>query len=125
MKTEMHPVVHFEMPYEDGERLEKFYKNVFGWQMKNLGSDMGNYVTATTTERDENRMIKTQGAINGVFFPIKADWPALYPSVVIAIRNIGIPSRELMRQEEKSLASRWRFPASDSMIHSLIRRVTG
>ena len=23
----MNPVIHFEMPYEDGERLEKFYTN--------------------------------------------------------------------------------------------------
>ena len=23
----MNPVIHFEMPYEEGERLEKFYAN--------------------------------------------------------------------------------------------------
>jgi hypothetical protein len=88
MKTDMHPVIHFEMPYEDPERLVKFYSKAFGWEMQKTGSEMGDYVLATTTETDENRMIKTPGAINGGFFPVKADWPAQYPSVVIAVKNI-------------------------------------
>ena len=82
------PVVHFEMPYEDSERLAKFYTQAFGWQMQKHGADMGDYVTAATTETDQNRMVKTPGAINGGFFPKKPDWPAQYPSVVIAVDNI-------------------------------------
>jgi uncharacterized protein len=82
------PVVHFEMPYEDANRLVKFYSQAFGWQMQKFGDDMGNYVTAATTETDENRMVKTPGTINGGFFPKKPDWPAQYPSVVIAVDNI-------------------------------------
>ena len=84
----MNPVVHFEMPYEDSDRLVKFYTQAFGWQMQKFGKDMGDYVTAATTETDENRMVKTPGAINGGFFPKKPDWPAQYPSVVIAVDNI-------------------------------------
>jgi len=82
------PVVHFEMPYEDRERLVNFYTQTFGWQMQKLGKDMGDYVTATTTETDENRMVKKPGAINGGFFPKKPDWPAQCPSVVIAVDDI-------------------------------------
>jgi predicted enzyme related to lactoylglutathione lyase len=82
------PVVHFEMPYDDHKRLAKFYTEAFGWQMQRLGKDMGDYVLATTTETDENRMVKTPGTINGGFFPKKADWPAQYPSVVIAVDNM-------------------------------------
>jgi predicted enzyme related to lactoylglutathione lyase len=88
IKMKMNPVVHFEMPYEDSNRLVKFYSQAFGWQMQKFGSDMGDYVTAATTETDENRMVKTPGAINGGFFPKKPDWPAQYPSVVIAVDNI-------------------------------------
>ncbi len=84
----MDSVVHFEMPYEDSDRLVKFYTEAFGWQMQKTGQDMGNYVVATTTETDENRMIKKPGAINGGFFPKKPDWPAQYPSVVIAVDDI-------------------------------------
>ena len=87
MKT-INPVVHFEMPYENRERLVKFYTKAFGWQMQKLGEDMGYYVTAATTETDENRMVKRPGAINGGFFPKKPDFPAQYPSVVIAVDDI-------------------------------------
>ena len=86
--TKMNPVVHFEMPYEDGERLVKFYTRAFGWQMQKLGKEMGDYVLAATTETDENRMIKRPGAINGGLFPKKPDWPAQVPSVVIAVDDI-------------------------------------
>jgi len=84
---QMNPVVHFEMPYEDRGRMADFYKSVFGWQTRVLGEDMGNYVLATTTETDE-RGPKRAGAINGGFFPKKPDWPAQYPSVVIAVDDI-------------------------------------
>ncbi len=46
----MDSVVHFEMPYENRERMAKFYQSAFGWQTEKLGEDMGNYVVATTTE---------------------------------------------------------------------------
>ena len=85
--TKMDPVVHFEMPYENADRLVKFYEQAFGWQMQKFGQEMGNYVTATTTETDENRMIKNPGAINGGFFPKNAD-SAQYPSLVIAVDDI-------------------------------------
>jgi predicted enzyme related to lactoylglutathione lyase len=65
----------------------QFYQAVFGWQMQMFGEDMGNYVVATTTETGESGP-KRPGAINGGFFPRKADWPAQYPSVVIAVQNI-------------------------------------
>ena len=83
----MDPVVHFEMPYENSERLVKFYTEAFGWRMQKFGKEMGDYVTATTTEIDENNMIKRPGAINGGFSPKNLD-SALYPSVVIAVDDI-------------------------------------
>jgi uncharacterized protein len=83
----MNPVVHFEIPYANGERVAKFYKSAFGWQMQMTGEDMGNYILATTTETDENGP-KKPGAINGGFFPNKPDMPMQYPSVVIAVDNI-------------------------------------
>jgi predicted enzyme related to lactoylglutathione lyase len=64
----MNPVVHFEMPAKDKARMAGFYTKVFGWKTQQLSPDMGNYVLATTTETDENRMVKTPGTINGGFF---------------------------------------------------------
>jgi predicted enzyme related to lactoylglutathione lyase len=85
--SQMCPVVHFEMPAEDRQRMAKFYQNAFGWQTQMLGEEMGNYVLATTTETDETGP-KKPGAINGGFFPKKPDWPAQHPSVVIAVGDM-------------------------------------
>lgn len=82
------PVVHFEMPYENSDRLAKFYSEAFGWGMQKFGEEMGNYVTAATAETDENRMVKTPGTINGGFFPKKTGDSAQYPSVVISVDDI-------------------------------------
>lgn len=84
----MNPVVHFEMPYDDQVRMTKFYQQVFGWKTEGLGEKMGNYVLATTTETDEGGP-RRSGAINGGFFPKNPDWPAQYPSVVIAVDNVS------------------------------------
>jgi uncharacterized protein len=32
----MNPVVHFEMPYDDPQRVAKFYEQAFGWGMSHL-----------------------------------------------------------------------------------------
>jgi predicted enzyme related to lactoylglutathione lyase len=94
----MNPVVHFEIPAEDRNRVADFYTKAFGWKTQQLGEDMGNYVLATTTDSDENGMPKKPGAINGGFFQKTDDEPAQYPSVVIAIDNI----KEHMTNVEKS-----------------------
>ena len=90
----MNSVVHFEMPYDDRERMAKFYGSAFGWQTQMLAEEMGNYVLATTTESDE-RGPKSPGTINGGFFPKKPDWPAQYPSVVIAVDDIKESARKV------------------------------
>jgi len=81
------PVVHFEMPYDNRERLAKFYQTAFGWQMQMMGEQMGHYVLAMTTPTDESGP-KKPGTINGGFFPKKPDWPMQYPSVVISVDDI-------------------------------------
>ena len=84
----MDPVVHFEFPYDDAQRIAKFYRDVFGWQLQFLGEAMGNYVLATTSaDAEPNPQVKP-GAIDGGFYPRNPEWPAQYPSVVIAVRDI-------------------------------------
>ena len=90
----MNPVVHFEMPYDNRERMAEFYESAFGWQTQTLGEDMGNYVLAITTETDEKGP-KKPGAINGGFFQKKPDWPAPYPSLVIAVDDIKESARKV------------------------------
>jgi uncharacterized protein len=64
----MNPVVHFEMPYDDRERIARFYREAFQWKLEMLGPDMGNYVLATTVQEDA-KPDAPRGAINGGFFP--------------------------------------------------------
>jgi predicted enzyme related to lactoylglutathione lyase len=105
----MNPVVHFEMPYANRERLAKFYESAFGWQMQMLGDDMGSYVVATTTETDQNGP-KKPGAINGGFFPKKPDWPAQHPSVVIAVDDIKDAMRKVAGAGGKVLGEPMEIP---------------
>jgi predicted enzyme related to lactoylglutathione lyase len=105
----MNPVVHFEMPYDNRERLAKFYESAFGWQMQMLGDDMGSYVVATTTETDQNGP-KKSGAINGGFFPKKPDWPAQHPSVVIAVDDIKEAMRNVAGAGGKVLGEPMEIP---------------
>ena len=84
----MNPVIHFEMPYDDPDRLAKFYNTVFGWNMQPMGEQMGNYVLATTIDSDANGRPTKPGAINGGFFPKKPDWPMQHPSVVVGVDDI-------------------------------------
>ena len=84
----MNPVVHFEMPYDDRDRMKKFYETTFGWQTQTLGPEMGNYVVATTTEMGPNGLPKNPGAINGGFYERPSDPAGQYPSVVISVDDI-------------------------------------
>lgn len=83
----MDPVVHFEMPYDNRERMAKFYKSVFDWQIEMLGPEMGHYVLATTAVSDA-RPRAPAGSINGGFYPRNPEWPAQHPSIVIGVADI-------------------------------------
>jgi uncharacterized protein len=105
----MNPVVHFEMPYDNRQRMAQFYETAFGWQTQLLDEDMGNYVLATTTETDEQGP-KKPGAINGGFFPKKPDWPAQHPSIVIAVEDIKDSVRRVTEAGGKVLGEPMEIP---------------
>ena len=81
------PVVHFEMPYDDADRVSQFYQAAFGWTMAPLGAEMNHYILAETTETQAGRPV-TPGTINGGLFPRKPDWPAQAPLVVIGVDDM-------------------------------------
>jgi predicted enzyme related to lactoylglutathione lyase len=106
----MNPVVHFEMPAEDTKRMADFYSTVFGWKAQMLGEEMGNYVTVSTTDTDENGMVKTPGAINGGFFPKQTAMTAQYPSVVIAVDDINDSLQKVTNASGKILGEPMEIP---------------
>lgn len=109
------PVVHFEMPYENHERLMNFYSNAFGWQMNKLGNEMGDYVLAGTAEMDENQIPKTPGTINGGFFPKTPDASTI-PSVVISVDDIQEAMNRIKNSGGKILAEPMPIPGIGQFI---------
>jgi hypothetical protein len=94
---------------DDRERMATFYKGAFGWQTRMLGPEMGNYVLATTTESDESGP-KPPGAINGGFYARKSDWPAQYPSLVIAVDDIRAAMKKVVEPGGKVLGEPMQIP---------------
>ncbi|MEV4349952.1 VOC family protein [Actinoplanes sp. NPDC049596] len=90
----MDRVVHFEVPFGDGDRARSFYQEAFGWQ---LGSIPGlDYTIATTAPTDDNGRPSEPGAINGGMFAREA--PFQGPVLVLGVDNID----ESLAKIEKS-----------------------
>ena len=106
----MNPVVHFEMPYEDHDRVSVFYEKAFGWKMNATSEAMGNYIVAHTTETDANNMVRKPGNINGGFFPKKPDWLAQVPSIVIAVDDLKAGMENVMQAGGKVLGEPIEIP---------------
>ena len=81
----MDRVVHFEIPAEDVERAKKFYSENFGWNLKQLGAEMGHYVLVQTGPTDEHGMPEDRGFINGGL--MQRDASATSPVLVIAVSD--------------------------------------
>ncbi len=89
------PVVHFEIPAENKERMKDFYARAFGWTYNQLGNEYGNYTVVMTNESNEKGP-KKLGMINGGFFDRAKD--NQYPSIVIGVADI----REAMKNVESA-----------------------
>lgn len=98
----MNPVVHFELPYKEPNRIAKFYESVFGWKVQFLGAEMDNYILVTTAEKDV-RPGTPAGAINGGLYPIKPDYPAQYPAIVIGVEDIRAAMKRVVKAGGKVL----------------------
>ncbi len=106
----MNPVVHFEIPAEDKNRMADFYTKAFGWKTQMLGPDMNDYVLVTTTEPGEDGRPKNPGAINGGFYKKSADMPGQYPSVVIAVGDIKAAMKKVTEAGGKVLGEPMEIP---------------
>jgi predicted enzyme related to lactoylglutathione lyase len=56
-------VVHFEIPYDDGDRARSFYAEIFGWQLMTM-PEMGGY-TLVSSGPSGDRGPTEPGYING------------------------------------------------------------
>lgn len=99
------PVVHFEMGYFDGGRMKKFYETAFGWNLQQMGAEMGNYILAGTADTDANGMVQTPGTINGGFYQKTEDPLSHAPSVVISVPDINIAMNDVTANGGKILGA--------------------
>lgn len=89
----MDKVVHFEIPADNLERAQKFYQDIFGWQIQKVPMPDMEYYIVTAVETDENRMPKETGAINGGMMPRRI--PGEQPVIVIDVADINTRLREI------------------------------
>ena len=79
-------VVHFEVPYDDGDRARTFYGSVFGWQLTEM-PDMG-YTLVSTGPTDPETGPTEPGYIGGGLFERSDEFPGKGPDIVIDVPNI-------------------------------------
>lgn len=83
----MDKVVHFEIPAGDVERAQRFYREIFKWDIREVSMPGRAYYIVTTVATDEARMPKETGAINGGLYPRReADEK---PVIVIEVDDIN------------------------------------
>ncbi len=80
----MDRVCHFEIPYSDKDRSEKFYQSVFGWQIAPMPGDMP-YSFVITTPLDDQFQPVEPGGINGGMYERDDQGGSKSPVVVIEV----------------------------------------
>ena len=77
-------VVHFEIPFDDGQRARQFYGDVFGWELMDM-PEMS-YTIAMTGPTDPEKGPTDSGFINGGMMQREGELTA--PNLVIDVANI-------------------------------------
>jgi predicted enzyme related to lactoylglutathione lyase len=77
-------VVHFEIPFDDGDRARSFYRDLFGWQVMEM-PDMG-YTMVTSGPSGDTGPTES-GFINGGMMN-RSESTAKAPVVVIDVDSI-------------------------------------
>jgi uncharacterized protein len=90
----MNRVVHFEIHAKDMDKMEKFYKDVFGWEFQHLGSEFGNYrLVMNGPGPDEiagGKVTMENVGINGGMMERKGELPQNGAPVNAFVNVIGI-----------------------------------
>jgi predicted enzyme related to lactoylglutathione lyase len=68
----MNRVVHFEIHAKDLDRTQKFYEDVFGWTITDMGPQMGNFRVVVTGKDEPGSQ---WSGINGGINPRRGEGP--------------------------------------------------
>ena len=86
-------VVHFEIPFDDGDRARKFYGETFGWEVMPI-PDM-DYTMVTTGPSDPEKGPTEAGFINGGMFKRSEEFPSKAPNLVIDVASVDDAMRKV------------------------------
>ena len=100
-------VVHFEIPYDDGDRARTFYTEAFGWQLQSMPG-MG-YTLVSSGPTGETGPTEP-GFINGGMMS-RGDSPSASPILVVDVDSIDDTLSRIDRLGGKTL--RGREPVGD------------
>ncbi len=78
-------VMHFEVPFDDGERARDFYRDVFGWNLMEMPEL--NYTIAASGPTSDQGMPEEPGFINGGMMR-RDEGPADGPVLVVGVDSI-------------------------------------
>ncbi|MEV7548133.1 VOC family protein [Amycolatopsis sp. NPDC089917] len=96
-------VVHFEIPFEDGERAREFYREVFGWKT-DIPPGM-DYTMVASGPTVDTGMPAEPGFINGGMLDKKFS-PASGPVIVIEVDSIDDTLAVIEKQGGSTLVGR-------------------
>jgi hypothetical protein len=94
-------VVHFEIPFDDGDRARAFYREAFGWQLQEW--EEGSYTLVTTGPTGDNGA-EEPGFINGGM--MRRESPGDGPIVVIDVEDIDAALENIEKLGGKTLLGR-------------------
>ena len=112
-------VVHFEIPYEDGDRAQQFYKSAFDWQLQSMPG-MG-YVLVTTGPSGETGPTEP-GFINGGMLS-RGDSAAPGPLVVVDVESIDGALRRITELGGETVVGKQ--PVGDMGFSAYVRDTEG
>jgi uncharacterized protein len=79
-------VVHFEIPFDDGDRARGFYREAFGWNVMEM-PEMS-YTMASSGPTSDQGMPSESGFINGGMFQRGVGSPASTPVITVDVDSI-------------------------------------
>jgi hypothetical protein len=89
--VEMSPINHFEIPFDDIERIKTFYSSIFGWQLVDM-PEM-DYTMVYTAPVDKNQNATVPGVVNGGF--TKRNPIQKQPTLVITVNSLEKSSQQI------------------------------
>ena len=102
-------VVHFEIPFDDGDLARKFYADAFGWNVMHM-AEM-DYTIASTGPTTEQGMPTEPGFVNGGMLS-RETGPSTGPVITVDVENIDAALEKIEQlggktQVPRTWSARW------------------